>query len=378
MKEESMQDDHDRDAWLRPLLSQSMPAASGDCLDADTLAAWSDGALDAGRAADVERHASTCARCMALVASMARTAPPPLEAQPERAWALAPMLRWLVPLTAAATAIAIYVLLPDRPVTSVLQRPAPSGVEEPAPSARQESAPSTPAPVETPGRELRAPEAAPPVIQPSQPAREPQARSDAAADNQAVPDRMRRDTDASTETRQERAFEAFAPPVESLRDQAAVPSPAAPPPAAPSAPAAPPAATEPVTPPAAAPSSRAAAAAGTQRFTAETVKEQMAQQQALARAVPTSESTAPSDPLVQWRVFAWVAVERSIDGGKTWIKTTTPPGVTPNNPPTVWIVSIRAVDNLRAVVLTTARREFYTTNGGMSWERVQENSAAPF
>ena len=44
----------------------------------------------------------------------------------------------------------------------------------------------------------------------------------------------------------------------------------------------------------------------------------------------------------------------------------------------LWVVSVRAVDNLRGTVLTSDRREFYTTNGGISWERVQENSVAPF
>ena len=104
----------------------------------------------------------------------------------------------------------------------------------------------------------------------------------------------------------------------------------------------------------------------------------MVQQQLAAPAAPSSESTSPTDPLIRWRVVGWVAVERSIDGGNTWIKTTTPPGVIPNGTPMLWIMSVRAVDNLRGTILTSDRREFYTTNGGISWERVQENSVAPF
>jgi len=78
--------------------------------------------------------------------------------------------------------------------------------------------------------------------------------------------------------------------------------------------------------------------------------------------------------------MAWTLVERSIDGGKTWIKTSPPPGVAPANTPafSVSVVSVRAVDALRAIVTTSDGREAYTTNGGLEWERVQENSPAPF
>jgi photosystem II stability/assembly factor-like uncharacterized protein len=74
----------------------------------------------------------------------------------------------------------------------------------------------------------------------------------------------------------------------------------------------------------------------------------------------------------------WIVVERSIDGGATWIRASLPPGVTPDSVRMLWVVSVRAVDNLRGVIVTSDRTEFYTTNGGLSWERVQENSAAPF
>ena len=101
-------------------------------------------------------------------------------------------------------------------------------------------------------------------------------------------------------------------------------------------------------------------------------------QQTLAGTVPSSESTSPADPLIRWRVIGWASVERSIDGGKTWIKASSPPGVTLDTTPMLWVVAIRAVDNLRGTVLTSDRTEFYTTNGGLSWVRVQENAVAPF
>jgi hypothetical protein len=381
MKEEPMQDDHDRDAWLGPMLRQAPPAAPAPCVDAETLAAWAEGTLDAAQTAAVERHAASCSRCMAQMASMARTTPPPVEAEPERPWALAPMLRWLVPLTAAATAIAIWVVVPrgpvpsavDRPATSAVEVPLPSPVEEQPPAARQESAGTSP--IEKPDADLRAGQ---PPPEPNRLASEAepatQQNRELPVEKQSAPETARADAARRNEARERQALDTFAPPVETLRDRAVAPRAAAPPPAVPSAP---PPSAAPVPPPAgAAPSSRAAGAVN-ERFTAEAVQQQM-QQQLLARAVPTSESTAPADPMIQWRVMGWVAVERTIDGGKTWIKTAPPPGVVPNNPPPVRVVSVRAVDNLRAVVLTTENREFYTTNGGILWERVQENSAAPF
>ena len=47
--------------------------ASGICLDAETLAAWADGSLNAKELAAAEIHASNCARCMALLAAIERT-----------------------------------------------------------------------------------------------------------------------------------------------------------------------------------------------------------------------------------------------------------------------------------------------------------------
>jgi hypothetical protein len=106
----------------------------------------------------------------------------------------------------------------------------------------------------------------------------------------------------------------------------------------------------------------------------------LAERQSAAPTEPivTNMTTSASNPLVKWRVLNWMAVERSIDGGSTWIRATIPPGVSPEISPRRYVVSVRAVDNLRGVVLTSDRREFYTVNGGVSWEPVQENSAAPF
>ena len=104
----------EQDGWLGSTLRQSPAAATDACLDAETLAAWADGGLTTQAAAAVDLHASNCSRCMAVLAAMERSAPPALA---PHAWTPARLFRWLVPLTAAATAIAIWVAVPDRPIT---------------------------------------------------------------------------------------------------------------------------------------------------------------------------------------------------------------------------------------------------------------------
>ena len=44
-------------------------------LDAETVAAWMDGGLDATSLATAEAHASNCERCQALLATVAKTLP---------------------------------------------------------------------------------------------------------------------------------------------------------------------------------------------------------------------------------------------------------------------------------------------------------------
>src|SRR6188474_2969365 len=109
----------DRDAAIDRLLAGRATRSPGDtpdpadaCLDADTLAAWADGALDAGALATAEAHAADCARCQAMLAAMARTAP----LAPARAVApwWKPAFRWLVPLTAAAAAVLVWTIVPPR------------------------------------------------------------------------------------------------------------------------------------------------------------------------------------------------------------------------------------------------------------------------
>ena len=108
-------DTHDRDTTVDRLLAAAMPrgsvASAGACLDADTIAAWADQALDASERAAAEAHAADCARCQAMLAAMVRTAPAPqVSTSPWRmSW-----LGWLVPLTAAAAAVLVWTIVPPR------------------------------------------------------------------------------------------------------------------------------------------------------------------------------------------------------------------------------------------------------------------------
>ena len=81
------------------------------------------------------------------------------------------------------------------------------------------------------------------------------------------------------------------------------------------------------------------------------------------------EAASPKDPLVRWRVVAGADVERSIDGGSTWTKTSSPSSA---------IVGVSVVDALHATVTTTDAGAFSTSDGGATWAPVQGNPAAPF
>src|SRR5262245_10988535 len=73
------------------------------------MAAWVEGGLSGAALEAAEVHVADCARCQTLVGALARAqaaAPPPPEPAPRRSFA------WLVPLTAAATAVAVWVAVP--------------------------------------------------------------------------------------------------------------------------------------------------------------------------------------------------------------------------------------------------------------------------
>ena len=123
---------------LDDLLRETLRARAADqaaaCLDAERAAAFVDGTMSARARDEAEVHLADCPRCQALLGALVRTTPPPLE----RAWWRRPAMVWLAPLTAAATALAIWINVPDN--ASVV----------PVQSAREEAAlastPVAPAP----------------------------------------------------------------------------------------------------------------------------------------------------------------------------------------------------------------------------------------
>ncbi len=137
-----------------------------NCLDAETVAAWMDGGLDAAGVAAAEAHASTCERCQALLATVAKTLPADVGHAPAgaRLWKW-----WFAPLAATAAAVTIWMVVPQTPMQmparDVAEAPA-TPQPQPAPaSAREQSgelrrdkpsepdaqaaAPATPAPPAT-------------------------------------------------------------------------------------------------------------------------------------------------------------------------------------------------------------------------------------
>jgi hypothetical protein len=133
----------------------------GECLDPETLAAWIDGTLSPVQRSAAEAHAADCERCLALLAAMAQTAPPPSVARAPR-WSL---LRWAVPLATAAVAITVWTVLQQPPLIQSPER------DEPAPSAATVSQP-----VEQEKKE--APPAAPPTVSSGLPPAPPGARAE--------------------------------------------------------------------------------------------------------------------------------------------------------------------------------------------------------
>jgi hypothetical protein len=113
-----------------------------NCLDAETLAAWMDGGLKGAPLHEVEAHVAGCDRCQMLLGAMGRTragipAAPPATAP--RRW-----LAWAVPLAAAATAIAIWVAIPQQRRAPQISQPAASTARAESERSVQPFAPAAP------------------------------------------------------------------------------------------------------------------------------------------------------------------------------------------------------------------------------------------
>ena len=340
-----------RDAPVERLLAGTLKARAdaapvGACLDAETLAAWADAALDARERAIAEAHAADCARCQALLAAMVRTAPLPA-GSPAAPW-LVRSLWWLGPATAAAAALVIWVAVPSR---APVQQSAPAEATADQMALAVASAPAD-------------------------------ARSKVQADLRppSVPADVRES--AALEKRERPAQEADASP---LRDAPAV------------ARAAPPTAAAPV------PGAASQAPAQLDAKSNALREAPAAPARVSAFANPLDSVIVSSNPATRIRLLPGGGVQRSADGGATWrtevtgATETLTAGASPS-PSVCWLIgpsgtvllstdgvswrrlafpervdlrSVSAADDENATVTTVDGRTFVTADSGRTWSRAQ-------
>ena len=276
-------------------------------MQAEALAAWAEGRLTVAEAATVEAHLSACALCQETLAVFARAEPQDVESgfsriSPERSGFSWFRWRWAVPVAAAATAAAIWVAVPDNTSQDEFERTVAPALEQ-RPSA----------PGETASRDAAA----------------------TPAEEQAKPLSPRRDQASSGfEDRADKQEKRAASANVAEQDLKAEASQAAPPAAA------------------RAPEAPAASAAPDQaRLRTETLS-------ALQRQAPGAETISP-DPLIRWRIVPPGRLERSTDGGKTWVPVTLPQPVD--------LIAVRAPTATSAVATAADGREFRTEDLGKTW-----------
>ena len=384
-----------RDRALEHLLRHRTPAAPAmtpACADPETLAAWIEGGLDAHAMAETERHLSDCARCQAMLAAIVRSEP---ETPAAESWWPRMHLRWLVPLSAAAAATVLWMVVPaarpDVPVAEPETTRARGELGAPAPAAEPSSTQQEKAERAAPA--TASPSAAPaspaPPVQLGNEAREAPSSSDQARPGAAA-DRAREETPAERQALAKQTADPLARSdqrrPEALQESVQITG-AAPAAEAPRAARA--------MPPSPAPSAVGGAVAGF----ADSVGPTIPSQDAVVRwrLVGTVPPNADMGPAVDGMV------ERSDDGGATWRRVST--GVlrrfTAGYAPSAavcWLVgpggtvvlttdartwrqlavpapdanltSVEASDASTATVRDTAGRAFRTTDGGATWSAV--------
>ncbi|HEX7795530.1 MAG TPA: hypothetical protein VF456_14310, partial [Vicinamibacterales bacterium] len=145
---------NDRDQALERLLRHSLKTsragATESCLDPETLAGWAEGGLSGDELEAAQSHVADCARCQASLAALVHTSSIERVAAASAQSEKAPrrLFAWLVPLTAAAAAIAIWVAVPRGPATQpqvaeVQSQPAQLKATEVPPPAAGLQSPST-------------------------------------------------------------------------------------------------------------------------------------------------------------------------------------------------------------------------------------------
>lgn len=363
MKDKKNNPDASVDRLLASALTVRPEAPVGACLDADAFAAWADGALDPRERARAEAHAADCARCQQLLAAMVRTLPPP--AMAKSPWRM-PALAWLVPITAAATALVVWIAVPKPAPVQVSEVAATVDQVEPAPRSARSSEPDVPA------NDSKAK---------VQAETEPQRQVASERDVSGSPGPASPRESAAVAPL---AKEASPPKSANTLSEAVTISPAAP--ASGSAP-----------PPALAPAAPLQSADSTVR-----------REVPLASGRVSAFATAPesvivsSNPATRFRLLRGGGVQRSADAGATWrtevtgATETLTAGVSPS-PSVCWLIgpggsvvlstsgslwrrlafpeavdlrAISATDGENATVTTADGRVFVTADGGRTWSRM--------
>lgn len=357
---------------LGRMLGGRVDTASAPCPDAETLAAWVGGRLTTVQGTGTEAHVADCAHCQALLATMARMP----SALPTSApgWSVGRVLAWLVPLTAGAAAIALWIRVqPDALVSvqppmsvSAESRTSHAPLLDTPPSAAANEPPNPPAQA---AKQRRVEAPAPPHDLAGDVARE------------VAPRKQERLSERDRGTAQGGMAGAMA-----MKAPAA---PAAAPPIAEGA-------------PVVGGASRIESAKAASTLRIDNVK-------VGGGAVVDIETP---DASIRWRITGGRLVERSTDGGSNWETQSTgvasplTAGASPAPsvcwlvgrgavvllltdghswrrlafPEAVDLVAVRAVDATTASVTTAAGRTFTTRDGGLTWvaTALQESPAAPY
>jgi hypothetical protein len=341
---------------LKDAMTQQQRASAGsECIDVETLAAWSEGVLPPSERSMVEAHAARCVRCQEMLAVMARTAP--VEAA-GRSWSLRHWIMMLAPAaTAAAAVILWFAIEPRRQVSDAAAHQVAANSEVDKLTSPQAKA-SPVAPAEAPARDDRAAAHSPTAKEAGPPAGLAEAKDSDRylRQNQQSGKPTAESTTASTRSRQERGAaldeeqrrrigaagersasdtladaKASSRPAAKTSDAAAAPSsvvaeppqlPAATPPPAP--PAAPVAVT---TPPSQAQTAQTQQSADFQKSAREPAAfgADAGRSGATLNRATLNESVsiatlaiAPAGARVQWRVLSGHIVQQSVDKGATW------------------------------------------------------------
>ncbi len=404
----------DRDRTIESLLRRREIDASqptDQCVDAESLAAWMEGGLSDDARAAVEKHAAGCARCQALLASMARTAPD-VEVRP---WWRSVTAKWLVPVAAIATALVVWISVGREPLPSMTQ-PAPTVevARQANPPETPATAPAVPVPETLESRTQAADKPSPQFAQSADSARaRPELdKLERRAHDQQLPAAVKPKASAASRPAVSggagagAANDALRPQGQTMGSGRSV----APPPPAP--------ATVAGTPALAAPAPQPVTAAPAEANPtpvaglAESVnpREVAAKRLAADAAVTASVVEIPSpDPNYRWRILPPTAIQRTTDGGTTWsvvdpLRTAfragaaqTPIVLTAGSSPSrdvCWIVgragavllstngatwqrrpfpepvdliAVRATTMAAAMVTAADGRQFATSDGGATW-----------